>query len=83
MADHDSQVPNVKKMEASQCEFSYVVLRMINDKFFKMIQDKMSQLVEISQMTFVSNYSVPTNLFPHIFSLLSGPCSFALQQTGT
>ena len=86
LADHDSQVPNVKKKEASQCEFSYVVLRrMINDKFFKMIQDKMSQLMEISQMTFVSNYSVLSEtvqriLFPHIFSLfLSGPCSFALQ----
>lgn len=45
--------------KGSQCEFSYVVLpRLINDEFFKMIQDQMWQFVEICHMTFLSNYSV-------------------------
>lgn len=53
--------------KGSQCEFSYVVLpRLINDEFFKMIQDQMWQFVEICHMTFLSNYSVLSETVPRI-----------------
>lgn len=61
LAEHDSQVPQMWRNEGRFPMWVFLCgffPRMINDEFFKMIQDQMWQFVEICHMTFLSNYSV-------------------------